>query len=113
MLSPNFVSRSRVTWFRCGFLPSIASASVLVEAVVERGVDDVVGGREAEARVGLHQREVLQMRIAVADEHKDDEAAEEARHVNLGAGGMLPDDTRYVLIGARPISRPNPVRSAC
>ena len=59
---------------------------VLVETIVEGGVDDVISGREAQARVRFQQGKVLQMRIAVSDKHKQDEAAEKTRKVNLRAG---------------------------
>lgn len=49
---------------------------VLVETIIKSGVNDVVSGRETETCVGLQQREVLQMRIAIADQHIYDDAPE-------------------------------------
>src|SRR6266404_4412461 len=39
------------------------------------------------------------MRVAIADEHENDEAAEEASEIDLGTGRVLLDDRGHVLVG--------------
>ena len=72
---------------------------VLIKAVIERGIDDVVGRREAKACIGLQQGKVLKMRIAVTNQYKDDETAKEARKIDFGADRVLLDDGSHILIG--------------
>src|SRR5215469_11204370 len=78
---------------------------ILIDPVIESGVDNVIGWRQTQPVLRLQQREVLEMRVAIADEHKNGEAAEEARKIDLGAHRMLLDNRRDVLIGGIVFSR--------
>src|SRR5215470_15569307 len=72
---------------------------ILIEPVVESSVEDVIGWRQTQPVLRLQQGEILEMRVAIADEHKNDEAAEETCKVDLGTNRMLLDNRRHVLIG--------------
>ena len=48
MLRPNF-ARIAGNLIKGGFLPSIDKRDVLIEAVIERGIDDIVGRRKPKA----------------------------------------------------------------
>lgn len=81
----------------------------LLSADLERGmtfivgvddrVDEVVGGAEPQAFGTLEQREVLQMRIGVADDQVEDDQLEIACEIDPRSGGVAFDDTCGFLVG--------------
>src|SRR5262249_55113615 len=81
---PEFLEEAAGYLIEMRFAAINRELKILIEPVIEGGVEDVIGRRQTQPVLCLQQREVLEVCVAIADEHKNDESAEETCKVDLG-----------------------------